>query len=74
MERDIFDEYATKIFYGFKLDPKSGRLTVETIKDGEAPIELPQIGYLKSGYKQWLFSKRALQFSLNNGHLQVKII
>jgi len=70
------DNFSALTFYGFRMDPNTGRLTVDIIGDGdETPIKLPQDGiYGSDDYKQTLFSKRAMQFNWNASHLQVKII
>lgn len=64
-----------KTFYGFRLNPDNGQLTVEVINDGESAVVLPQDLILdKYDYKQWVWSQDTLNFQWNKGHLQVKMI
>jgi len=70
------DNLSVLTFYGFRMNPETGKLFIDIIGDGdETPIVLPQEGiYDANGYKQTLFSKRAMQFNWNDSHLQVKIL
>lgn len=64
-----------KVFYGFRLDPDTGNLTIE-ILDGDTPVSLPQDGVIdKYDYKQWVWSKDTIQFEWGNqGHLLMRLI
>jgi hypothetical protein len=68
-------DLADKSFYGFRLNPDNGQLTVEVVNDGTSAVVLPQDSILdKYDYKQWLWSQNALNFQWDKGHLQVKMI
>ncbi len=68
-------DLADKSFYGFRLNPDNGQLTVEIINDGVSAVVLPQDSILdKYDYKQWVWSQNSLNFQWDKGHLQVKII
>lgn len=71
-------DVTNKVFYGFKLDPQTGKLTLQIIDDDTSAIKLPDLGDNISeadGYKNWFWSKNLVQFQWGNqGHLQVKIV
>lgn len=68
-------DLANKTFYGFRLNPDTGQLTVEIINDGTSAVILPQDGIIdKYDYKQWVWTQNTLDFKWDNGHLQVKMI
>lgn len=67
-------EMLDKTFYGFRLNPDDGGLTVELINDGSA-IVLPQDEIIdKYDYKQWIWSEDTLDFQWDKGHLQLKVL
>lgn len=68
-------DLANKTFYGFRLNPDNGQLTVELINDGTSAVVLPQDDIIdKYDYKQWVWSQNTLDFQWDKGHLQVKMI
>ena len=68
-------DLADKVFYGFRLDPDTGNLSVE-ILDGDTPVSLPQDSIIdKYDYKQWIWSKDTIQFYWGNGgHLLMRLV
>lgn len=58
---------ADQTFYGFKINPVTGKLTVEKINDGSV-VSLPVTGVKKqSDYKHWVWTERNLKFSWDTG-------
>ena len=72
----IPDTLPDDVFYGFRLDPASGRLTVDVIAGGDGVVKLPQSGIIDNlDYKQWVWTTNTLLFGFStNGHLEVKIL
>lgn len=67
-------DLADKVFYGFRLDPDNGGLTIEVL-DGDTAVVLPQNDIIdKYDYKQWFWSKDTVQFEWSNGHLHMRLI
>ena len=63
-ESDDFNEAYGKIFYGFKVNPSNGKLTVSEINDSTEIIRLPEEDKIDStDYRTWVWSKRRLLFS-----------
>jgi hypothetical protein len=57
-------DLADKVFYGFRLDPDNGGLTIEVL-DGDTAVSLPQNEIIdKYDYKQWFWSKDTVQRTL----------
>lgn len=73
---NITSDFAEQSFYGFRVDPITSSISVEVISGGTNAVILPQDGIIDPyDYKQWLWSRNALQFNwTTSGHLQVKII
>jgi hypothetical protein len=64
----------TDVFYGFRLDPKTGHLNIEVIANGSGVVQLPSDDIIDPlAYKQWLWTTLSLQFAFNqtNGHLEM---
>lgn len=72
----IDQDIANQVFYGFRLNPADGRLTVEEIGDGNGVVRLPEPNISDPlDYKQWVWTKATLEFRFNmNGHLELKIL
>lgn len=68
-------DLSDKVFYGFRLDPTTGNLTVE-ILDGDTPVSLPQEDVIDPlDYKQHFFSSDTIEFDWGDkGHLLIKFI
>jgi hypothetical protein len=68
-------DLADKVFYGFRMDPDTGNLTVEVL-DGDTAVSLPQDTIInKYDYKQWIWSSDTIQFSWGTkGHLLMRIL
>lgn len=58
------EEIGDKSFYGFKLDPSTGRLTVEKINsDYASAVDLPKDNILRDNdYKAWVWTSSLLGF------------
>jgi hypothetical protein len=72
-----FEDLPQQIFYGFRYDVFSGKLTVEKINDGSV-VSLPSEYFQNvNDYRQWVWTKRSLNFSWSNtgkqDRLQVRI-
>lgn len=69
-------DLADKTFIGFKVDPVTGKGTVEIIRNGEAVINLPSSDTVNpSGYLTYVWTRDTLQFAVtSNGHLQVTYV
>lgn len=62
---DINEAY-DKIFYGFRVDPSTGKLFVDEINDNTMSVNLPDTNILNPlDYKTWIWSKNQLIFSWN---------
>lgn len=72
----LANDLAKQAFYGFKLDLKTSKLTVEVIFNGNGTIKLPADDILTpKDYKQWLWSDNTLEFEFNqNGHLEMTVL
>ena len=67
-------QYGDKTFYGFKLDPINGDLTVEIINDGSTPIMITDPENIGGDdYRQHFWSVDSIEFQFNHttGHLQM---
>lgn len=64
-------------FYGFRLNPTTGSLSVE-ILDGQANevVQLPQENSLDANdYRQWIWTTNTLNFRLSEaGHLEMEVM
>lgn len=69
-------DLAEKTFYGLRLDAATGHLDMETIRDGSAPVVLPQLGVIDpNDYRTWFWSDNAVTLQWgDNGHLQMVIL
>jgi hypothetical protein len=69
-------DLADKTFYGFKLNPDTGKLSLEVIDPNEnSVVALPQTGIIdKYEYKVWVWTRDTLRFQWGNSHLQVKFV
>lgn len=64
-------------FYGFRLDPLTGSLTVEVIgSESDGVIAMPQEDVLSANdYRQWLWTTNTLDFEFNaQGRLRMKVM
>ena len=67
-------QYGDKTFYGFKLNPVNGDLTVEIINDGTTPVMIPDPENIGGDdYRQHFWSVDSIEFQFNHatGHLQM---
>lgn len=71
----IPEALARQNFYGMRLDPATGRLTVDVIANGDGVVQLPQEGVIDAlDYRQWLWSPTALSFEISEkGHLEMTL-
>ena len=75
---EILDlSFSDKTFYGFRLNPDTGKLTVEVINDG-SPVSLPLEDLIrKEDYRSWFWTKHTVQFDWDtnpNTNLLMEII
>jgi hypothetical protein len=75
---EIIDlSFADKTFYGFRLDPDTGKATVERINDG-SPVSLPLEDLIrKEDYRNWFWTKHTVQFTWGldkNTHMLMEIL
>ena len=68
-------DLADKTFIGFKVDPDTGRASVEIINDGSLVV-LPETGATPPrGYRTHIWTQDKLNFAISsNGHLRVTIV
>jgi hypothetical protein len=69
-------DLATKVFYGFRMNPNTGNLDIE-ILDGDIPVSLPDPDYIIDpyAYQQWFWSKDTVQFLWGSGgHLLMRLV
>lgn len=60
------EDVANKVFYGFKLNHATGKLTVDKIDDSETVVRLPDEHLLRADdYKHWVWTRSTLVFSWN---------
>lgn len=61
------------VFYGFRLDPATGNLSIEIIARGEGVVRLPADDVIDPlDYKQWIWTTSTLSFAFSsNGHLEM---
>ena len=65
------------VFYGFRLDSKTGHLDIEVIANGNGVVRLPDPEMIDPlDYKQWLWTTNSLKFQFNpvNGHLEMTVL
>lgn len=65
---DVFNvnDVANQVFYGFKLNHSTGKLTLHKIDDATTPVRLPDEHLIRDDdYKQWLWTRNTLVFSWN---------
>ena len=69
-------DFAKQAFYGFRLNPLTGGLTIEVIFNGNGVVSLPSESEVKQDdYKQWLWSDNTLEFNFNSsGHLEMTVL
>lgn len=57
------DDIDFQVFYGFRYDVHTGKLTVEKIDDGSA-IRVPDPNFVRpDDYRQWVLTQNSLEFS-----------
>ena len=69
------DDLGDTNFYGWKLNPTTGRLTVTKINsnDGDT-VDLPKTDILRDNdYKVWIWTTSLLKFSWSNDHLNMEV-
>lgn len=69
------EEIGDKTFYGWKLNPETGTLTIDKIEsnDGDA-IDLPKDNILRNNdYKVWVWTTSLLKFSWSGDHLYMEV-
>lgn len=69
------EEIGDKTFYGWKLDPTTGRLTVTKIdSDDGTVVDLPKDNILRDNdYKVWVWTTSLLKLSWNGDHLNMEV-
>lgn len=71
------ENIASDVFYGFKLNPKTGHLSVEVIAQGDGVVRLPANPSIvqANDYRQWLWTPDTLKFSFStDGHLEMTVL
>lgn len=65
---------ADSTFHGFKLDAKTGNLTIDVIDDDSVPVKLPQEGIIDpDDYKASFWTRDTIKYSFDpKGHLIAK--
>lgn len=69
------EEIGDKTFYGWKLNPTTGELTIDKIEsnDGDA-VDLPKDNILRNNdYKVWVWTTSLLKFSWSGDHLYMEV-
>ena len=69
------EEIGDKTFYGWKLDPSTGRLTVTKIdSDDNSVVDLPKENILRDNdYKVWVWTTSLIKLSWNADHLNMEV-
>lgn len=69
------EEIGDKTFYGWKLNPTTGRLTVTKIdSDDGSVVDLPKENILRDNdYKVWIWTTSLLKLSWNSDHLNMEV-
>lgn len=66
-------DLANKTFFGFKVDPSTGRATLEIIEDSSV-VMLPYDPTV-TGYRTYFWTDSTMDFSVtSDGHLQVTVL
>lgn len=69
------EEIGDKTFYGWKLDPTTGRLTVTKIdSDNNSVVDLPKTNILRDNdYKVWIWTTSLIKLSWSGDHLNMEV-
>lgn len=69
------EEIGDKTFYGWKLDPTTGELTITKIESGDGDVvDLPKDNILRNNdYKVWVWTTSLLKFSWSSDHLYLEV-
>jgi hypothetical protein len=69
------EEIGDKTFYGWKLNPTTGRLTVNKIDSGDGTVvDLPKDNILRDNdYKVWVWTTSLLKLSWSTDHLYMEV-
>jgi hypothetical protein len=69
------EEIGDKTFYGWKLDPTTGRLTVSKIDSNDGTVvDLPKDNILRDNdYKVWVWTTSLLKLSWSTDHLYMEV-
>jgi hypothetical protein len=69
------EEIGDKTFYGWKLNPTTGRLTVTKIdSDDGSVVDLPKTGILRDNdYKVWIWTTSLIKLSWSEDHLNMEV-
>lgn len=72
----IPDSLPEDVFYGFRMDPTTGDLTIEIISKGDGVVRLPSDDVIDPlDYKQWIWTTNTLDFQFStNGHLEMTVL
>lgn len=69
------EEIGDKTFYGWKLSPTTGRLTVTKIDSDDASVvDLPKANILRDNdYKVWVWTTSLIKLSWDSDHLNMEV-
>ena len=69
------EEIGDKTFYGWKLSPTTGRLTVTKIdSDDNSVVDLPKADILRDNdYKVWVWTTSLIKLSWNDDRLNMEV-
>ncbi len=69
------EEIGDKTFYGWKLNPTTGRLTVSKIDSNDGTVvDLPKDNILRDNdYKVWVWTTSLLKLSWSTDHLYMEV-
>lgn len=69
------EEIGDKTFYGWKLNPTTGRLTVSKIDSNDGTVvDLPKDNILRDNdYKVWVWTTSLLKLSWSSDHLYMEV-
>jgi hypothetical protein len=69
------EEIGDKTFYGWKLNPTTGRLTINKIDSNDGSVvDLPKDNILRDNdYKVWVWTTSLLKLSWSEDHLYMEV-
>lgn len=73
---ETMEEFVDKVFYGVRLDSRTGRATIDRIA-GDAPISLPTATRTRpDDYRNWMWSNNSFDFrwDTETGNLLMEVL